>query len=148
MVTILWTTFSKKGFLNENFRFSIQVSLKYIPNGLIDYWPALVLIMAWCPMATSHYMNQWWNCLPRHILPDTDTSMHLQLRSIQFQPKSRNGWKIWVSYFSTQVTASNFFKYFIYRILNYLQYKVQLCNFIYHQMKDVHYTPNPPFYDE
>ena len=40
---------------------SIDILLKYVPNGQIDIIPALVQIMAWrCP-ATSHYLNQWWS---------------------------------------------------------------------------------------
>ena len=34
-------------FLNENVRISIDISLKFIPNGPIDNIPALVQIMAW-----------------------------------------------------------------------------------------------------
>ena len=34
-------------FLNENYRISIQISLKYIPSSPIDNKPALVQVMAW-----------------------------------------------------------------------------------------------------
>ena len=34
-------------FLNENIRISIKISLKFVPRGLINNIPALVLIMAW-----------------------------------------------------------------------------------------------------
>ena len=34
-------------FLNENFRISIKISLKFAPKGPIDNIPALVQIMAW-----------------------------------------------------------------------------------------------------
>ena len=37
----------KRIFLNENIRISIKISLKFVPNGLINNIPALVLIMAW-----------------------------------------------------------------------------------------------------
>ena len=33
-------------FLNENCRIPIQISLRFIPNSLIDNKPALVLVMA------------------------------------------------------------------------------------------------------
>ena len=38
----------KRIFLNENIIISIKISLKFVPKGLIDNIPALVLIMAWC----------------------------------------------------------------------------------------------------
>ena len=38
----------KRIFLNENIRISIKISLKFVPKGLINNIPALVLIMAWC----------------------------------------------------------------------------------------------------
>ena len=34
-------------FLNENVRISIEISLKFVPRGLINNIPALVQIMAW-----------------------------------------------------------------------------------------------------
>ena len=37
----------KRIFLNENIRISIKNSLKFVPKGLINNSPALVLIMAW-----------------------------------------------------------------------------------------------------
>ena len=37
----------KRIFLNENVRISINISLKFVPKGLINNIPALVLIMAW-----------------------------------------------------------------------------------------------------
>ena len=37
----------KRIFLNENIWISIKISLKYIPKGLINNIPVLVLIMAW-----------------------------------------------------------------------------------------------------
>ena len=37
----------KRIFLNENIRISIKISLKFVPKGLINNIPALVLIMAW-----------------------------------------------------------------------------------------------------
>ena len=38
---------SKRIFLNENIRIAIKISLKFVPKGLINNIPALVLIMAW-----------------------------------------------------------------------------------------------------
>ena len=37
----------KRIFLNENIKISIKISLKLVPNGLINNIPALGLIMAW-----------------------------------------------------------------------------------------------------
>ena len=37
----------KRIFMNENVRISINISLKFVPNGLINNIPALVQIMAW-----------------------------------------------------------------------------------------------------
>ena len=34
-------------FLNENFRISIQISLKFVPNGSIDNTSASVQVVAW-----------------------------------------------------------------------------------------------------
>ena len=37
----------KRNFMNENVRISINISLKFVPKGLINNIPALVQIMAW-----------------------------------------------------------------------------------------------------
>ena len=37
----------KRILLNENIRIWIKISLKFVPKGLINNIPALVLIMAW-----------------------------------------------------------------------------------------------------
>ena len=42
----------KRIFMNENVRISINISLKFVPKGLINNTPA------WS--APSHYLNQWW----------------------------------------------------------------------------------------
>ena len=38
----------KRIFMNKNVRISINISLKFVPKGLINNIPALVQIMAWC----------------------------------------------------------------------------------------------------
>ena len=38
----------KRIFMNENVRIFINISLKFVPKGLINNIPALVQIMAWC----------------------------------------------------------------------------------------------------
>ena len=47
MAAILADDISKHIFLNENNRTSIQISLKFVPKGLIDNASALVQVMAW-----------------------------------------------------------------------------------------------------
>ena len=51
---------SKRIFSDENVWIPIKISLKFVPQGLINNIPALVQIMAWRRQATSHYLNQWW----------------------------------------------------------------------------------------
>ena len=48
MAAILADGIFKCIFLNENFRISIQISLKFVPKGPIDNKSALVQVMAWC----------------------------------------------------------------------------------------------------
>ena len=47
MAAFSQTTLSNTFFLNENVRISIKISLKLVPEGLINNISALVLIMAW-----------------------------------------------------------------------------------------------------
>ena len=47
MAVFSQTTLSNAFFFNENIRISTQNSLKFVPKGLINIIPALVLIMAW-----------------------------------------------------------------------------------------------------
>ena len=46
--------------MNENVWISLKISLKFVPTVQINNMPALVLIMAWRRLATSHYLNWWW----------------------------------------------------------------------------------------
>ena len=57
----------KRIFINENVRISINISLNYVPKGLINNIPALVQIMAWRrpsdkPLSEAILVN-----LPTHI---------------------------------------------------------------------------------
>ena len=69
MAAISQTTFSNAFFLDENVCISINISLKFVPNGQINNIPKLFQIMAWCrpgdrPLSeTSHYLKQAiiWN---------------------------------------------------------------------------------------
>ena len=47
-------------FLNENTSISINISLKFVPQGRINNIPALVPIMAWRQSGDKPYLNQWW----------------------------------------------------------------------------------------
>ena len=52
----------KRIFMNENVRIFINISLKFVPKGLIKNIPALVQIMAWCrpgdkPLSESMMVN-------------------------------------------------------------------------------------------
>ena len=42
-------------FLNENVRISINISMKFVPKVQIDNIPALVPIMAWCPLGDKPF---------------------------------------------------------------------------------------------
>ena len=48
MATIFADDIFKWIFLNQYGRFSIQISLKFVPKSPIDNKPALVQVMAWC----------------------------------------------------------------------------------------------------
>ena len=47
MAAILADDIFKRNFLNANFRISIQISLKFVPNGPIDNTSASVQVVAW-----------------------------------------------------------------------------------------------------
>ena len=50
----------KRIFLNENIRISIKMSPKFVPKGLINNIPALVLIMAWRRLGDKPLSEQCW----------------------------------------------------------------------------------------
>ena len=47
MAAILADDIFKHIFLNENIRISIQISLKFVPEGLVENTSALIQVMAW-----------------------------------------------------------------------------------------------------
>ena len=57
----------KRIFLNENFRISIIISLKFVPKGPINNIPALVQIMAWYLSGDKPLSEQMMARLPMHI---------------------------------------------------------------------------------
>ena len=85
-----WRTFCKCIFFKNFFAFWIKFH-KYIPECLNDCWSALVHVMAWCQMATSHYMNQ---CGQKHKTPYGVTRPHwvkrTQLDSVFNTPLSND----------------------------------------------------------
>ena len=54
-------------FLNENVWISIKISLKFVPKGLINSIPALVLIMAWRRSGDKPLSEPMIDSLPTHI---------------------------------------------------------------------------------
>ena len=57
----------KRIFLNENIRISIQISLKFVSNGIINNIPALVHIMAWRRTGDKPLFEPMIVSLPTHI---------------------------------------------------------------------------------
>ena len=57
----------KRIFLNENIRISTKNSLKFVPKGLINNIPALVLIMAWHLPGDNPLSEPMMVRLPKHI---------------------------------------------------------------------------------
>ena len=54
-------------FVNEKICILIEISLKFVPRGLIDNKAVLVQAMAWRQRATSHYLNRCWSSSLTHI---------------------------------------------------------------------------------
>ena len=72
-------------FSNENVRISIKISLKFVPEGLINNIPALVQVMAWCwpgdkplyePMITEAYMHHLAFMSQRHLCFPLNTNLN------------------------------------------------------------------------
>ena len=58
-------------FVNEKFCISIEISLKFVPQGPVDNNPALVEIMAWCRIGDKPLSEQM-------LTPLTDAYMRHQ----------------------------------------------------------------------
>ena len=39
---------------------SCEITLRWMPHDCTDILSTLVQVMAWCHLATSHHLNQWW----------------------------------------------------------------------------------------
>ena len=57
----------KRIFVNENVKFLIEISLKFVPKGPINNIPALVQIMAWCRPGDKPLSEPMMISLPTHI---------------------------------------------------------------------------------
>ena len=57
----------KRIFMNENVRISINISLKFVPKGLINNIPTLVQIMAWRRPGDKPLSEPMMISLPTHI---------------------------------------------------------------------------------
>ena len=57
----------KRIFMNENDRISINISLKFVPKGLINNIPALVQIMAWRRPGDKPLSEPMLVFVPTHI---------------------------------------------------------------------------------
>ena len=49
-------------------RFSCEIVLVWTPQGLADGYSTFIQVLAWCRLATSHYLSQCWD-LYRHMAP-------------------------------------------------------------------------------
>ena len=67
MDAISQTTLSHIGFMNENVRIFIEISLKFVPRGPINNNPSLVQIMAWRRPGDKPLSEPMMVCLPTHI---------------------------------------------------------------------------------
>ena len=54
-------------FLNENWCISMKISLKFVPQGLVNNIPALVQIMAWCRSGDKPLSEPMMVSLSTHI---------------------------------------------------------------------------------
>ena len=53
--------------VNGHWGISYEIALRWLPLDLTDDKSTLVLVMAWCRQATSHYLSQFW---PRSMSPN------------------------------------------------------------------------------
>ena len=54
-------------FLNENVWISIEISLKFVPKGSVDYKSALVQIMAWCRAGDKPLSEPMMSCIDAYM---------------------------------------------------------------------------------
>ena len=53
--------------VNGGWGISYEIALRWMPQDLTDDKSTLVRVMAWCRLATSHYLSQCW---PRSMSPN------------------------------------------------------------------------------
>ena len=87
---------SKYNFLNENCWISKDISLKYVPRGLVNNMSALVQVMAWCTAGNKPLpepmMTQIQDKYMHHLLP---MHKHSQCRWVGDSP-CWGSWKIFI----------------------------------------------------
>ena len=81
-------------FLNENIRFFINTSLKFVPKGPIKNIPALVQIMAWGWPGNKPLSQQWWQVYwPIYLSLGLNELTHIGL--VAHMPMhQRTGWRL------------------------------------------------------
>ena len=77
----------KRIFLNENIRISFKISLRFVPNGLINNISSLVLIMAWRRPGDKPLSEPMMVRLPTHIC--------VTLPQLEFLLKSNQFYQFW-----------------------------------------------------
>ena len=77
-------------FLNENVWISIKVSLKFVPNGLINNMPALVQIMAWRRSGDKSLSESMMLSLPTHICVPRPQWVKNVISKCNFMTQSEN----------------------------------------------------------
>ena len=81
-----WVIF-KLTLVTDGWVISCEISLSWMSLNLTDDKSILVLVMAWCHQASSHYLNQCW---PRSMLPYGVTGPQW----VKEQHFDGGGWKI------------------------------------------------------
>ena len=107
-------------FLNENVWISIKISLKFVPDGLMNNIPALVQIMAWCRSGNKPLFEPMMVCLPTHICVTLPEPMLTQFTDAYIRHWGRevNIWILW----------------------DFVQCEVRFDNFWWQQIEDLHYS--------
>ena len=87
----LWT--------HVKFMSTCEITHGWMPQDTFDDKSTLVLVMAWCRQATSHYLSQCW---PRLLLGHNElTASHIQDLLYALSPLSAT-WALWRSYEPSQ----------------------------------------------
>ena len=90
----------KRIFLNENFRISIKISLKFVPKGPINNIPALVQIMAWRRPGDKPLSEPMMDNLPTHICVTW-------LQWVNWTNGTDTAWQLWMMPDYTKLGPNN-----------------------------------------